>query len=76
MAFLKRFWAAWKKLALVIANFVARVVLTVFYFTIMLPFALGATLFGDLLGLKNPPVSLWQVRETHPDNLEQARRQF
>jgi hypothetical protein len=76
MAFLKRLWKAWQNVALIIANFVARLVLTLFYFTVFLPFGVGVTLFGDALKLKetNPPH--WKARETLKETIEQAQRQF
>jgi hypothetical protein len=37
---LRRFWTEWQKLAADIGDFQARLVLTVFYWTVMLPFGL------------------------------------
>jgi len=45
-----------------------------FYFTIMLPFGLGARMFGDLLQLKDRQPS-WRDRAPLGDTLEEAGRQ-
>jgi hypothetical protein len=70
---LKKLWEGWKELAGYIGDFQSRFILTVFYFTIMVPFALmariaGATLEGTLDG--------WQARPEAETELEQARKQF
>jgi hypothetical protein len=71
---LKRVWEAWKKIAQKIGNFQARVLLTVFYGVIVLPFGLAARLFADPLHIKKKPTEWLQ----HPDeayDLEWARKQ-
>ncbi len=72
--FLKRAWAGWKKIAHKIGNFQARVLLTVFYGVLVLPFGLAARLFSDPLRIKKAPVQ-WL---DHPDeayDLDWARKQ-
>jgi len=72
---LRRFWDAWKELASYIGNFQARLLLTVFYFTVAVPFALIVRA-ADLLRVRErPQSSRWIARETGPDSLEAARRQ-
>lgn len=68
-------WARWKVVAHVIGNFQARVLLTLFYFVIVPPFALIVKLAKDPLGLRPPRgASFWGTRpETDPGA---ARRQF
>ena len=70
-------WSAWKKFGQAIGDFVARVVLTVFYFTVFVPFGIGVRLFGDPLRLK-PPVdgAVWQSRDEVDTSLDAGRRQF
>lgn len=76
MAFLRRFWEGWKRFGQVIGDFFARVLLTIFYFTIFLPFGLGTRLFGDPLAIKeSTKTPKWQERETKDLTLEDARRQ-
>jgi len=38
--FLKIFWGKWKKITTAIGNFNSRLLLTIFYFTLVIPFAL------------------------------------
>jgi hypothetical protein len=56
-------------------NVVARVALTIFYFTVFVPFGLGTRLFSDQLGIKAVPASLWQKRETPVETMSTAQRQ-
>ena len=42
---LKALWSAWKRLAHKIGNFQARVLLTILYAIVVLPFGLAARLF-------------------------------
>jgi hypothetical protein len=53
-AALRRLWAGWKRVGRKIGDFQARVLLTLFYFVILAPFALGVRLLADPLGLKHP----------------------
>ena len=73
---LKKFWHGWQRFGRFIGNIVGRVVLSLFYFTILLPFGLGATLFGDTLNLKRKSDSFWENRTTPAPNLDEAHRQF
>ena len=41
MTFLRRFWEGWKRFGQAIGDFLARVILSIFYFAIFLPFGLG-----------------------------------
>ncbi len=71
---LKRAWEGWKKIAHKIGNFQARVLLTVFYGVLVLPFGLAARFFSDPLRIKKTPTE-WL---DHPDeayDLDWARRQ-
>lgn len=70
----KKAWAAWKDLAHKIGNFQARVVLSIFYAILVLPFGLAARWFSDPLRIKKKPEQ-WL---DHPDeayDLEWARKQ-
>ena len=49
-------WERWKVVAHVIGNFQARVLLTVFYFLIVPPFALVVKLAKDPMGLRVPQI--------------------
>jgi len=74
--FFSRFWHVWKKVGQAIGDFIARVALSLFYFTIFLPFALGVRLFSDPLDVKRrSQVSGWLERSTRDLSIEDARRQ-
>ena len=72
--YLKTVWSLWKRLAQTIGDFIGRIVLTVFYFTILVPFGLGVRLLSDPLELKDFPKAGWLDRETHDTSLEHGRR--
>ena len=67
----------WKRVGQAIGDFIARIILSIFYFTVFTPFALGVRLLSDPLGIRahgNP--GWWLDRETLDCTLEDARRQF
>jgi len=77
MKVLRAIWATWKRIGQFIGDFIARVVLSLFYFTLFVPFGVGVRLFGDPLDMKvktNP--SWWLERATRDLALDDARRQF
>jgi hypothetical protein len=68
-------WERWKVVAHVIGNVQARVLLTLFYFVIVPPFALIVKLARDPLGLRPPRLAtFWTAREQ--TDAAAARRQF
>lgn len=71
---LKRVWAAWTCLAHKIGNFQSRVLLTVLYAVLVLPFGVIVRLFSDPLRIKKRPTS-WLDHPEEPSNLEWARKQ-
>lgn len=71
---LKRAWQGWKKIAHKIGNFQARVLLTVFYGVLVLPFGLAARLFSDPLRIKKTPTE-WLDHPNEAYGLEWARKQ-
>lgn len=70
------FWQGWKAFGHFLGNQIARVVLTFFYFTIFMPFALGTKWFSDPLQLKTTPAKRWQSRATGDQSLEEVLRQY
>jgi len=72
---LKRIWAAWKQIAQKIGNFQARVLLTVIYAVLILPFGLAVRLFSDPLRIKRRPEA-WLDHGDDPSTMEWARRQW
>ena len=73
---LSRAWQAWKRIAQVIGDFIGRIVLTFFYFTIFMPFGIGVRLFSDPLMIK-PKISKYWLERTNQDlSLDDVRRQY
>jgi hypothetical protein len=70
---LSTIWEYWKKFGEFMAKWVARIILTLFYFTIFLPFGLIVTLFSDQLDMKDLTPS-WLERKTRDLTLDDARR--
>lgn len=73
MAFLKKFWEGWKKFGHFMGDLIGRLVLTLFYFTLFLPFGLIVRFFMDPLHIKHIPTA-WQKRITKDKTIEEARR--
>ena len=71
---LKNLWGAWKRLARKIGNFQARVILTVLYAVVVLPFGLLVRLFSDPLHIKNRPSS-WTERPAEAFDMSWVRKQ-
>jgi hypothetical protein len=72
---LRKFWEAWKRIAQKIGNFQARVLLTIIYASLVLPFGLLTRLFADPLRVRRRPEG-WI---DHPDviyDAASARRQW
>ncbi|HKD68837.1 MAG TPA: hypothetical protein VKB84_18480 [Candidatus Binataceae bacterium] len=70
-------WAAWKKIARKIGDFQARILLTIFYFVLLAPFALVVRRTSDPLAIKPGAQRGWGVREGAPEyNVEMAHKQF
>lgn len=72
---LKRIWQTWKRLAQKIGNLQARVLLTILYAVLILPFGLAVRWFSDPLRVKRRPEAWLDHGET-PDSLDWARRQW
>jgi hypothetical protein len=71
---LKRAWQAWKRIAHAIGNFQARILLTIFYAVLVLPFGLAVRLFSDPLRIKRRPTQ-WLERSDDVFDLGWAKRQ-
>jgi hypothetical protein len=74
---LHRFWERWKQFGKRIADIQARLLLTIFYYVLLAPFALALRRWGDPLGIKAGSPKGWHPRA--PGNgtpKEQAARQF
>jgi hypothetical protein len=76
-SFIRRSWIWWKGIARIIGDFNARVILTLFYFIFLAPFALAIRFFTDPLTIKNKTAPSWGIKtEAEGTLMEQAKRQF
>ena len=77
-SFLRKIWDGWKKIARKIGDFNARVILTIFYLILLMPFALMVKAFTDPLEIKKNAKTGWLLKEENPDvtPMERAVRQF
>jgi len=74
MTTLKRLWSMWKTVGRLIGDIVGRIILTVFHFTIFVPFAL-ITRLQDPLRLKQDQwLSFWADRQPSQPDIAEARR--
>jgi hypothetical protein len=74
MTILKRIWNTWKKVGAAIGDFIARLVLSILYFTVVLPFGLITRLGRDPLGVNLEGSVQWHKRSTRDHTLEDGRR--
>ncbi len=74
---MKKFFAYWKRVAKYAGDLQARLILTIFYFTVAAPFGIMLTLFGDPLQIRRFPEDTgWMKRESQSTSLEDAKSQF
>lgn len=76
ISLIPNFWQGWKAFGHFLGDWLARVALTIFYFTILIPFGLGVRLLADPLAIKNKATPFWRPRTTGDQKLEQVLRQF
>ena len=76
MEALRKFWHAWKRFGQFMGDLIGRLVLTVFYFTLFMPFGLGVRFFGDPLALHPRGRSNWLERTAKDPTLEGTRRLY
>lgn len=74
--FYKRLWDGWMRVAKVIGNFNARLILSLFYFLFMVPLGLLVRAKRDFLGIRRKPPSSWEPKTGQPGSVEEGRRQF
>jgi len=65
---------SWKKFGHVIGNINARILLTLLYAIVILPFGLAVRFFSDSMHIKKRPES-WFDHPPIPNTLDEARRQ-
>jgi hypothetical protein len=71
---LKSLWKSWVRVAQWIGNFQARVLLTILYAVVLLPFGICLRLFADPLRTKEPPAK-WLSRSRQTINMSWAHKQ-
>jgi hypothetical protein len=70
-------WSRWMALSQKAANLQARIILTIFYFTVAAPFGVMRTVFGDPLRVRrSSQPRTWLTRQTRDLTIDDARRQF
>jgi hypothetical protein len=74
MTILRKFWTSWKRVGGFIGDFFGRLILTLFYFTLVLPFGLMMRIFRDPLSLRRNEPPSWQARDDDDTTLDSARR--
>lgn len=74
---LRSMWEGWKKIAKKIGEVQSRIILVIFYFVLLLPFALGVRWGSDPLAIKRKSKRGWHPREEAEGTpIEKATRQF
>jgi saxitoxin biosynthesis operon SxtJ-like protein len=77
MNLLKIAWEKWKIFGHKVGNFQARIILGVFYFIVLCPFAAVVKFLSKPLRLKISHVSNWLAHEEEAEDIvSRARRQF
>ncbi len=75
--FFSTVWEYWKKIGRFIGDILGRAVLMLFYITIVLPFGVGASLFGDALDTrKKDGLPTWKERTSPEATIEASYNQF
>lgn len=71
---LKAIWKAWTRIAHIIGNFQARVLLTILYVVLVLPFGVIVRLFADPLRIKKRPEK-WLAETAEAYDMQWAQKQ-
>jgi hypothetical protein len=69
-----KLWEGWKRFGHTLGNFQARVLLTLIYYVLVLPFGLAVRVFADSMHMKKRPEK-WFDHPPLPNTVEEARRQ-
>ena len=70
-------WSRWKILALKVGTFQSIMLLVLFYFLVIPPFAAIIKIFADPLGLKKSPSAKWHPQEARQEDVfQESKRQF
>ena len=70
-------WKKWKQVGKKIGDIQARLLLVLFYFLVLAPFALAVCFFSDPLAIKGDAGRGWLTRKNRSDSpMKQATMQF
>ncbi|HEY6419828.1 MAG TPA: hypothetical protein VIX59_12555 [Candidatus Binataceae bacterium] len=73
----RRIWNGWKRVARKIGDFQARVILSVFYFVLLAPFALVSRLSSDSAAARQAAPHGWTLKSARTGTpMEEASKQF
>jgi preprotein translocase subunit SecG len=72
----RRAWGLWREFGHVLGNAIARVAMTIFFFTVLIPFALIGGRRADALDLRRREPPFWRRLEPTDESLEKARKQY
>lgn len=72
----RKAWKRFQAFGQVLGDFIGRLILTVFYFTVMLPLGIGVRLFSDPLDLRAGEGSAWRDHGPSDRALDEGRRQY
>ncbi len=77
MPLIRKIWDGWKRIGRILGDFIARLLLTVFYFTVMVPFGLAVRVFmnNTFLG-RHLEQATWEERFSSNTALDEARRLY
>jgi hypothetical protein len=74
---MQRLWEGWKRVAKRIGDFQVRLLLLLFYFLVLAPFALAVRWFSDPLSIKIGSPRGWQLKsQDKGPSMGRALRQF
>jgi len=74
---IKKLWQIWNNFSKRMGNFQSRIILSLFFFIFVSPFAIAVKIFSDPLNIKHQSSkSHWLTKKEKKTDLEQLRRQF
>lgn len=76
MNLLNKIWQTWKRIGQAIGDFIGRIVLTIFYFTLFMPFGLGVHFLSDPLSIKQKSQIHWLTLPERDAKLSNSRRLY
>jgi hypothetical protein len=73
---MRKIWSTWKRVGKKIGDTQARILLTLFYFILLTPFALAVQWQSDPLSIRKGSHRGWQLRGKEEAPMERATRQY